>query len=239
MFDSSTDDSPGQPFAVKDYPIKLNVGGQIITAWMKTLTKESAFFDRMFSGDWNNQAYYANGGNFVDADPMLFGDVLAYLRSRTFQLFFNAAAGSFNYLSYQALLGQAKALEIPRLQQWIKQQCFRNAIELHHHRQLFSSEEALNNSIEKFENSSSPPIAWNVKHFSSGWGTKKVYLYPRGIPAHRGCPADCGKESNDLQGGDPRLFEDEPCFKGALITIRYTWKPEVCLGENFTSGVNA
>ncbi|KAK8065126.1 BTB/POZ fold domain containing protein [Apiospora hydei] len=61
-------------------------------------------------GRWKNYTT-PDGVVFVDADGSLFKDVLAYLRTGTFPLFFDALTKSFDYARYQALLGRPGSSE--------------------------------------------------------------------------------------------------------------------------------
>lgn len=209
--------------------IRLQVGECQFTTTLSTLTDESTFFASMFSGDWNNPKT-PDGAIFIDSDGHSFRHILAYLRSGRFPLFYDAGSHEFDFAQYQALLGEAKFFGIPRLQQWIEQHQYHKAIERHHQRQIFSSEDAFDN----YGTLGPTMAAGTLAHCSYTWGNKKVYICPRAIPVHRGNPDACGQGCHRVLQGGPRMFEDEPSFKGFVVTTTYTWKPEVCLGENFT-----
>lgn len=219
-----------QSFSSKDAPIQLRVGQCHFTAWQNTLTDESTFFAAMFSGRWDNYTD-CDGAVFIDADGSAFKDVLAYLRTGNFPLFFDAASKSFDYARYQTLLGEAKFFGISRLEQWIEEQRYQGAIEMRHQTQTFDSE-------QEFAKYVSEAIG-NILHCSSSWRTKKVYICPREIPVHRDRPSKCGQQCGKARQGEPPAFEYNPCFNGMIVTNSYTWKPEVCLGENFTAGSRA
>lgn len=198
------------------------------------MTDESTFFTSMFSGDWNNPKT-PDGAIFIDSDGRIFGHVLNYLRSGRFPLFYDAGNHAFDYAQYQALLGEAKFFGIPRLQQWIEQHRYRDAVEMHHHKQVFNSEAA----FDSYCASAAAVAAGVTAYYSVGWGLRKVYICPRAVPGHRGRPSECGSQCARARQGGPRIFEDEPCFKGLLVTTRHNWKPEVCLAESFTPAINA
>ncbi|KAK7937449.1 uncharacterized protein PG986_014317 [Apiospora aurea] len=188
--------------------IRLQVGECQFTTTLNTLTAESTFFALMFSGDWNNPK----------------------TEDGAISLFYDAGNHEFDFAQYQALLGEAKFFGIPRLQQWIEQHRYRDAIEVQHNRQVFSSEYA----FDSCSLSGSTGTAGSLTHHSYSRGMRKVYICPREIDCHRGRPDACGHYCHAEQVGKPMVFEEEPYFKGVVVTTSYIWKPDVCLGEDFT-----
>ncbi|KAK8064086.1 hypothetical protein PG996_008738 [Apiospora saccharicola] len=209
--------------------IRLQVGECQFTTTLNTLTAESTFFTSMFSGDWNNPKT-ADGAVFIDSDGQTFRHILTYLRSGRFPLFYDASNHEFDFAQYQKLLGEAKFFGIPRLQQWIEQHRYRDAIEVQHNRQVFNSEYA----FDSCSLSASTRTAGSLTHHSYSRGMRKVYICPRGIDCHRGRSDACGHYCHAEQVGKPMVFEEEPYFKGVVVTTSYILKPDVCLGEDFT-----
>ncbi|KAK8034115.1 hypothetical protein PG993_009110 [Apiospora rasikravindrae] len=160
--DEHAQDELSQTSSNKDGPIHLQVGEYNFTTWEKTLTDESAFFAAMFSSRRKNYTT-PNGVVYLDADGWVFKDVLAYLRTGNFPLFFDAATNSFDYARYQNLLGEAKDFEIRRLEQWIEQQRYLDAVEVLHQKCTFDNEEELAQGVIR--------AAGNIVVSSSGWGT--------------------------------------------------------------------
>ncbi|KAK7967965.1 BTB/POZ fold domain containing protein [Apiospora aurea] len=217
-----------QTFNHEDGPIQLQVGDSHFTTWPKALTDESAFFAAMISGRWEN--YTRDGVIFVDADGTMFKDVLAYLRTGNFPLFFDPATKMFDYARYQNLLGEARFFGIPRLGQWIEQGRFLEAIQVQYESNTFSSEEGFKLYMSEIS-------AGDAVHVSSGWGINKRLVCPQGHPDHRYDKERCAQTC--LRSGLTATYDDVPSCEGVVVTVRHIWKPEVCMGETIAPGKSA
>ncbi|KAI1270322.1 hypothetical protein F5Y18DRAFT_367911 [Xylariaceae sp. FL1019] len=80
----------------------------------------------MLSGRWNDAD--KDGVYFIDSDPDLFVEVLRYLRSGNFPLFFDTASQKYDYAKYTSLLGEAQYFGIEKLETWIKEQKYAKAV---------------------------------------------------------------------------------------------------------------
>ena len=95
--------------------INLNVGGQIYTTSLATLTKYSeSMLGAMFSGRFAAQKD-SNGNYFIDRDGALFRYVLDFLRNGELQVLENSH-------EFGSLLKEAVFFQIPALTDAIKQQ---------------------------------------------------------------------------------------------------------------------
>ena len=95
--------------------IKLNVGGQIYTTSLATLTKYSeSMLGAMFSGRFAAQKD-SNGNYFIDRDGALFRYVLDFLRNGELQVLENPH-------EFGPLLKEAEFFQIPALTDAVKQQ---------------------------------------------------------------------------------------------------------------------
>ncbi|CAF4177288.1 unnamed protein product [Rotaria socialis] len=65
-----------------DQIVTLNVGGQLFSTTIETLTKEKCLFTKMFSGQYDLREH--QGATFIDRDPTHFRTLLNYLRTNTF-----------------------------------------------------------------------------------------------------------------------------------------------------------
>lgn len=99
-----------------------------------TLTAESPFFASLLSAQW--QRVQADGSYFVDADGALFPCILRYLRSGALPIFYSSFAGH-DYGMYQALLGEAQHLQIPRLMDWLRNKEYEKAVKIEYSAQEF------------------------------------------------------------------------------------------------------
>ena len=95
--------------------INLNVGGQIYTTSLATLTKYSeSMLGAMFSGRFAAQKD-SNGNYFIDRDGALFRYVLDFLRNGELQVLENPN-------EFGSLLKEAEFFQIPALTDAVKQQ---------------------------------------------------------------------------------------------------------------------
>ncbi|KAI0156805.1 hypothetical protein GGR57DRAFT_501192 [Xylariaceae sp. FL1272] len=106
--------------------IKLQVGERQFITTKYTLVGESTYFAAMLSGRWNDAD--KDGVYFIDSDPDLFVEVLRYLRSGNYPLFFDTASQTYDYAKYTSLLGEAQYFGVKKLETWIKDQKYANAV---------------------------------------------------------------------------------------------------------------
>ena len=225
--DSSETHEPIRPLAKRpslaaDAPIHLQVGAHRFTTTKETLTEESAFFASLLSGRWENTL--EDGSYFIDADPALFEHVLRYLRRGVFPLFFDAAKGHDHY-RYLALLEEARYFQIPRLQNWLEKKRYFEAVE------VANTAEQHEDNPSHWHEHSVVPAGTTIDYYPS-WGTKKVYLCPRGLFQHRGRPEACGRRCETARGEASDHFEEEPCLRVLTMKTVVTFKPEICLARD-------
>ncbi|KAK8856055.1 BTB/POZ domain-containing protein [Apiospora arundinis] len=212
--------APTQMFSNNEAPIKLQVGECQFTTWKKTLTNESTFFASMFSGRWENVTL-SDGAVFVDADGLVFKDVLSYLRFGNFPLFFDAVSKTFDYARYQRLLGAAKYFGIHRLAEWVRLRRYEDAFKVVREVSTFD--------IKKNSDTDLPDAnAGEIHQYSGGWKIGWVYTCPNGIPGHFGLEGNCWDEC-----GEEGTYKRVTHLKLSDVTTTYIWKPETCQGEKF------
>jgi hypothetical protein len=123
----STESAPSHPAI-----ITLNVGGRHSMVSAAVLTANSGLFRRQLSDrpSWTPQP---DGSYFVDADPDLFGHLLAFMRRPSvFPVLYTPVAG-FDYALYNRLEAEAEHFEIDSLSQWIRDREFERAVKVHTH----------------------------------------------------------------------------------------------------------
>ena len=206
--DSSATHEPIRPLAERralaaNTPIQIQVGGRRFTTTKETLTEESAFFASLLSGRWENTL--EDGSYFINADPVLFEHVLRYLRRGVFPLFFDAAKGH-DYYRYLALLEEARYFQIPHLQDWLEKKRYVEAV------QVVNAAEQREDNPSHWHEHSVVPAGTTIDYYPS-WGTRKVYICPRGLFQHRGRPEACGRRCEAARGEGSDLFEEEPCLR--------------------------
>ncbi|KAF2191928.1 hypothetical protein K469DRAFT_718990 [Zopfia rhizophila CBS 207.26] len=212
---SSETQSQDSPRPSTDRRITLQVGERRFVTTRETL-EESGFFASLLSGRWDNAQ--EDGSYFVDADPTLFEHILRYLRRGVLPIFYDKAKGH-DYGMYFALLEEAKYFGITRLVDWVgKKQYLQTLKTKYLGTQLEGTDEL------RATHSTDVDLEWR-----SMWGTKKVYICPRGIYVHRGNPHACGRDCRRAQGDADDIYEDEPVLRTLVIEKQTIFDPYACV----------
>jgi BTB/POZ domain-containing protein KCTD9 len=175
----SCQSEPAPPSPVAGSLITLQVGEQRFVTTSETL-QESAFFSTLLSGRWDNTQ--ADGSYFIDADARIFDHVLRYLRRGVLPVFYDNAKGHDHAL-YLALLEEAKYFQIPRLERWIEDRTYLEAVKI-----KYSTTEldGANTVAETTRTDTEIGHPFYVKG-----GVSKVYGCPYGTYPHE-CSSICG-----------------------------------------------
>ena len=154
---------------------------------------------------------------FIDLDGDVFAHVLCYLRSRVFPVFFDNSKGH-DYSLYAMLLGQARFLQIPQLEQWLTAKTYLEAITVTstvtetEFKGLFVAKTGMDTKVE----------------FRSQVRTKG-YVCPRGIVGHMGQPENCGKKCNNAQAKYVDKNEDETFVTILMTQAKIEFNQELCM----------
>jgi hypothetical protein len=191
------------PSSTSRTPIILQVGERRFTTTRDTLTDESPFFLAFLSGRWADTQ--EDGSYFIDADPDLFSHILRYLRRGVLPLFYDNAKGHDHAL-YIALLEEAKYFQISRLEKWLRDKEYLQAVET---RSWVDELEGLHWIDVK--------SSQEVGEYAPRWVTERVYLCPRRIDVHRGNQGKCGRACANARGDGEDEFEDEEVLKTVVV----------------------
>ncbi|KAF2183994.1 hypothetical protein K469DRAFT_439100, partial [Zopfia rhizophila CBS 207.26] len=85
------------------------------------------FFKRLFSKQWGN--YQNDDSHFIDVDSNLFEYILQYLQRGVLLVFYNGVKGH-DYALYGALLEEARFFGINRLEKWLSEQKYLEAVKV-------------------------------------------------------------------------------------------------------------
>jgi BTB/POZ domain-containing protein KCTD9 len=196
--------------------ITLRVGERLFITTRETLTSESDYFASMLSGRWENTE--DDGSYFIDADANLFVHILRYLRRGVLPFFYDKLKGH-DYALYLALLQEARYFQIPRLEEWLERKQYLHALKTHY---SATQEEGI---VEyRLPRDSSTELEYHP-----AWGTKKVYVCPRGIEVHRGKPHACGRDCRRVQGDDDDIYVEEPVLRTLVVTKETLFDMQACL----------
>ncbi|KAL2270524.1 hypothetical protein VTJ83DRAFT_2708 [Remersonia thermophila] len=197
-----------------DKPVTLRVGDRTFTTIKSSLTGESDFFAALLSGRWDNAL--EDGSYFIDADPDMFQHILNYLRRGVFPLFYDEAKG-FDYARYVSLLAEARYFQIRRLESWISNKGFLDAIQVIRTTQIHDD---------------APPVdvtsANTTVTYDVAWATRKVYICPRWILEHRGHREKCGRRCHNARNG-ANDHEEEIYPRFSVTKKVVTFQPSNCV----------
>jgi hypothetical protein len=88
---------------------------------------QSLYFENLFSGEWGNKQ--EDGSYFIESDANIFEHILRYLRTGVLPVFYDKSAGH-NFPLYQALLEESKYLAIDRLEKWLCERKYLDAVKI-------------------------------------------------------------------------------------------------------------
>jgi hypothetical protein len=89
---------------------------------------ESLYFKNLFSGKWGDKE--EDGSYFIETDAHIFEHILRYLRTGVLPVFYDKTAGH-NVPLYQAMLDESMYFAIDRLQKWIRERKYLDAVKIH------------------------------------------------------------------------------------------------------------
>ncbi|KAB8240713.1 BTB/POZ protein [Aspergillus flavus] len=183
--------------------IELQVGERRFTTLRQTLVGESGFFASLLSGRWNSAS--DDGSYFIDADPYLFDHVLRYLRRGIFPIFYDPVKGH-KFPVYHALLEESKYFQISRLEKWLKNQTYLEAVRVEH------SVEVRNGSSFRCTR-----LATSIVEYHPEWRTEKVYVCPQKKTKHLGKQRLCQKKCSKAQDDRAADYEEVPTVEALLV----------------------
>jgi hypothetical protein len=210
---------PRLPPQAADRRITLQVGERQFVTAREALVAESGFFASLLSGRWDNAQ--EDGSFFIDADANLFEHVLRYLRRGVPPIFYDMAKGHDQAL-YLALLGEARYFQIPRLQKWLEDKRYFDAVKVKRVAEEVEDISLLSATL--------PTYVADVEYYPS-WGARKVYVCPRGIYVHRAKPEACGKACKRAQGDADDLYDEEPTSRTLMIKKEVIFDTQACMED--------
>lgn len=195
--------------------ICMQVGERRFTTTINTLTDQSAYFRALFASRGKNMP--AELHFFLDLDGDVFTHILRYLRNRVFPVFYDNAKGHDHSL-YAMLLGQARFLQIPQLEQWLTAKTYLEVITVTsmiteiEFNGLFVTKTGIDTKVE----------------FCSHVRTRG-YVCPRGIAGHMGKPENCGSKCNNARANYVDKNEDETSAAMFMTQAKIEFNQELCM----------
>ena len=90
---------------------------------------QSLYFENLFSGKWGDKQ--EDGSYFIETDAHTFEHILRYLRTGVLPVFYDKVAGH-DFPLYQALLEESMYFAIGRLQKWLRERKYLDAVNVHY-----------------------------------------------------------------------------------------------------------
>jgi BTB/POZ domain-containing protein KCTD9 len=197
--------------------VTLQVGDRRFTTTKETLTDQCGFFSSLLSGRWND--VQPDGSYFIDADGDLFEHILRYLRRGVLPVFYDNSKGHDHAL-YLALLEEARYFQIPRLEEWLEDKTYLQAIKIMH--TVVDAGDA--------ESLGPEPVRTDMTlEYHPTRTTKKVYVCPRGILVHRGDSSRCGRQCMNAKGDSDDQYEDEQVLEVVVIRKQIVFDRQICI----------
>ena len=195
--------------------IQMQVGERRFTTTLHTLIEQSAYFRALFSAKTGKMP--AELRFFIDLDGDVFAHVLRFLRSGVFPVFYDKSKGH-DYSLYAMLLGQARYLQIPRLEQWLAEKTYLQAITATssvtemEFKGSFAEKSGLDSDV-KFQSQVRP----------------RAYVCPRGILEHMREPNKCGRLCNNAWANGVDMKKDEPFVVVSITRTKVEFNQELCM----------
>jgi hypothetical protein len=204
--------------------VTLQVGERKFLTTEDTLKGESFYFDALFSGDWKKQED-KDECYFIDSDPEVFADLLHFLRSGNFPLYYDAGQQSYDYARYAALLSGARYFGIPKLVDWIWYHGYLNAVKVE-----YKLDQVVERNYNDTAVGSSRTVGGDEKlEFSFLSRSKKAYLCPRLVLSHYDQPERCGRDCSKARGDGGPDFEEIATVTTISIKSKHIFNPQACL----------
>ncbi|KIW34055.1 uncharacterized protein PV07_00857 [Cladophialophora immunda] len=90
---------------------------------------QSLYFKALFSEKWDKKQ--EDGSYFIESDANIFEHILRYLRTGVLPVFYDRLTGH-DFPLYQALLEESKYFAIDRLQKWLCERKYLDAVKIHY-----------------------------------------------------------------------------------------------------------
>lgn len=90
---------------------------------------KSPYFRNLFSGDWGDKQ--EDGSFFIETDAHIFEHILRYLRTGVLPVFYDRLTGH-DFPLYQALLEESRYFAIERLQKWLCERKYLDAVKIYY-----------------------------------------------------------------------------------------------------------
>lgn len=120
---------------------------------------------------------------------------------------------------YLALLEEAKYFQIAQLEEWLENKQYLRAVKIE-----YSATE-----VEGTKELQLPRSTDIELEYYPTWGTKKVYICPRGIYVHRGNPCACGRACRSAQGDADDIYEEERVLRVLVVEKQTIFDAQACL----------
>ncbi|KAJ8067627.1 hypothetical protein OCU04_003236 [Sclerotinia nivalis] len=197
--------------------ITLQVGTQRFITTARTLTSKSDFFKRFLSPRWAKPE--KDGSYLLDADPVLFGHILQYLRRNAFPIFYDEVKGHDKAM-YVALQQEADYFALKSLMEWLKEKKYLQVVQTQY-------------TVHEIGSGLPGRFPAGVKYeFYPKWSMEKVYLCPSGADGHNGHPRFCHEGCTDIREELGQQWGERHVFGGVILTYETIFNEDLCVDRS-------
>ncbi|KAF7860292.1 hypothetical protein EAF04_008420 [Stromatinia cepivora] len=197
--------------------ITLQVGTQRFITTAGTLTSKSDFFKRFLSPTWAKPE--KDGSYLLDADPVLFGHILQYLRRNTFPVFYDEVKGHDRAM-YVALRQEADYFALKSLTEWLKEKKYLQVVQTQY-------------TVHEIGSGASGRFRADAKYeFYPKWSMEKVYICPGGKHRHNGYPHLCDWECKTVRDKTGQQWGEKHVFGGIILAYETTFNDDLCVDRS-------
>lgn len=204
--------------------VELQVGEKVFFTTKSTLTRESAYFQSMFLGPWNDQR--PDGSYYIDGDGETFSHILSYLRRGVFPVFYDRVHGHDEH-KYHLVLEDARYYAIPALERWLDARGYISAVCVNRQAWITDSIDGDGYHAKLGDGSGSSLIHLELTPMAPK--TVEVYVCPRDIVAHYGRPELCGRACHKAQEGFAIEYHEKIVSQTLAVRTQVSYDRGLCM----------
>ncbi|KAJ8067626.1 hypothetical protein OCU04_003236 [Sclerotinia nivalis] len=175
------------------------------------------FFKRFLSPRWAKPE--KDGSYLLDADPVLFGHILQYLRRNAFPIFYDEVKGHDKAM-YVALQQEADYFALKSLMEWLKEKKYLQVVQTQY-------------TVHEIGSGLPGRFPAGVKYeFYPKWSMEKVYLCPSGADGHNGHPRFCHEGCTDIREELGQQWGERHVFGGVILTYETIFNEDLCVDRS-------
>ena len=203
--------------------IQLDVGERTFYVKLSSLLRTSCYFRDFFALPGPTPEGLGNRYHFLDLDGDAFAEVLTYIRSLNYPLYYTVDKG-FDVDKYLRVQAVADYIGCEELMDWIHQEKYLQAVEKYYTTQVFTKKMDAEALIRHHQGGTAKLTSLTEIH------TERSFVCPNSIEGHQGASEVCEIQClPDLikQNRQPPVREVQ-FARTTIVTEEIRTRPEVC-----------